>query len=191
MAMGKRMAITLIAATLAAASATAFAHGGYGRGMGCQEGTPGACMHQGGMHQHGMHQGGQPMAGPERAAARLAAMKDALQLQPAQQAAWAGFEAKVKDNAEKRSKMREAMADRRGNPDAMAEFRVTMMKFNAQAAEETLAARKALVAVLTPEQKAAFDRFGPGMMAGGGHGHRGPGMGGRGGPGCNMAPTAT
>ena len=55
--------------------------------------------------------------------------------------------------------------------DARMDFRVRMMKFNAQAAEEALAARKLLVATLTPEQKAALDRFGPGpkMRHGGPH----------------------
>jgi hypothetical protein len=69
------------------------------------------------------------------------------------------------------------MQGMRGNPDAMADARVAMLKFNARSAEEINNARKALTATLTPEQKATFEQFrGPGMMAGDG---RGPGGGGR------------
>ena len=180
--MRKAMMTTAIAAALAVVSAAAMAHGGQGAGMaggdcpmmgsgaGMQGmgpmGGPGAAGGPGGMR--GMR--GERM--PEIAAQRLAGVKDALKLQPGQVAAWDAFEAKARSTVEARARMRAGMVEHRGNADAMAEHRVTMMKFNAQAAEEMLAARKALVAVLTPEQKATFDQFAPGMgpMA------RGPGM---------------
>jgi Spy/CpxP family protein refolding chaperone len=177
--MRKTWMTAAVAASLVAATA-AWAHGGHGAGMAGAD-----CPMASGTGMQGMgHRGGMGMGGmgsmrvPEAAAQRLATMKDALKLRPDQAAAWDAFEAKARSNVETRSKMREGMAERRGNADAMAEYRVTMMKFNAQAAEEMLAARKALAAVLTPEQKATFDTFGPGMgpMARG-PAARGPGMG--------------
>jgi hypothetical protein len=85
------------------------------------------------------------------------------------------------------------MLDSRGDAQAMADQRVAMMKHNAAAAEEVNELRKALVATLTPEQKATFEQFAPGhRFAGGpgaagarhGHGHGyGPGAGGGRGPG--------
>jgi len=150
--------ITLIALGVATALAagTAFAHGGMGQGP----------------------QG--PMT-PEQVTQRMTPLKEALKLQPTQMAAWNAFEGKVAANAQARAKLRESMPAP-GNRDAMADFRVAMMKFNAQAAEETNNARKALVATLTPEQKTTFDNFRPGPMAGGpgygpGHRHGGGGVG--------------
>jgi hypothetical protein len=156
--------MTLIALALAGAVATtgALAHGGMGYGP---HGGPGM----------------RGPATPEQATQRLAPLKDALKLQPNQMAAWNAFEGKVKANAQARAKLRESMPAP-ANRDAMADFRVSMMKFNAQAADETNQARKALVATLTPEQKATFDSFRPGPMAGGpgygqGRHHGGPGYG--------------
>jgi hypothetical protein len=118
----------------------------------------------------------------------MAGIKDALKLQPNQADAWNAYEAKVKTAAQARAQLRQGMAERRGNPEAMADYRVTMMKHNAQAAEEVNGLRKALVATLTPEQRATFERYamGPGMARGPGGGHGpgfGPGMGGGRGPG--------
>lgn len=182
MALRRTMMMTMIAASLAAGAGLALAHGGHGPGEHCA-GAAGAPMANcpagmpGGM---GMRGG---MRGPEAATARLAAVKDALKLQPAQTAAWDAYEATLRSTAEARARLREGMLERRGNADAMAEYRVTMSRFNAQAAEEMLAARKAFVAALTPEQKATFDTFGPGMgtTAGGRSMKRG---GTQGGPGC-------
>ena len=181
--MRKGLMTMAVTATLAVASAAALAHGGHGfgggmAGAGCPMGGGGMGMQ--GMGPMGGGAGGmRGMRGPEFAAQRLAGVKDALKLQPDQLAAWDAFEARAKSNLEARAKMREGMVEHRGNADAMAEHRVTMMKFNAQAAEEMLAARKALVAVLTPAQKATFDQFRPGMgpMARGPAGEwRGQGM---------------
>lgn len=159
--------MTLIALALAGAVAAtgALAHGGFGPGHGAGQG-PGA----------------RGPATPEQVTQRLAPLKDALKLQPNQLAAWNAYEGKITANAQARAKLREAMPAP-ANRDAMADFRVSMMKFNAQAADETNQARKALVATLSPEQKATFDNFRPGPMAGGGpgygpgHRHGGPGYG--------------
>ena len=106
----------------------------------------------------------------EQVSKRLNVLKGELRLQPAQMNAWNAFEAKIVSNTEARLKLRESRP-RSDDRDARMDFRVRVMKFKAQAAEETLAARKALVATLSPEQKATLDRFGPGrkMRHGGPH----------------------
>jgi hypothetical protein len=165
--MNARTKLIAVALVAALAAGTALAHGGMGHGP---HGGPGARG---------------PLT-PEQVTQRLAPLKDALKLQPNQQGAWNAYEARIAANAQARAKLRESMpapADR----DAMADFRVSMMKFHAQAAEDTNVARKALVATLTPEQKATFDSYRPGPMAGRGdgygpgHRHGGPGQGPRGG----------
>lgn len=145
-----------LAGTLAVASAMAQMTPAAGSGYGRMDGR------------------GPPSA--EQITQRLTPLKDALKLRPDQISAWDAYEAKLVAAAQARSKMHEAMPAR-GDRDAMADFHVTMMKFNAQAAEETNLALKALVARLSAEQKATFDVFrpGPGPMAGGrgdGPGHR-------------------
>jgi hypothetical protein len=104
----------------------------------------------------------------EQVTKRLGQLKAELKLQPSQAAAWTAFEAKVVSNTEARLKLRESRP-RSDDRDARMEFRVKMMKFKAQAAEDTLAARKTLIATLTPEQKATLDRFGPGKRHGDHH----------------------
>ncbi len=111
-------------------------------------------------------------AGPQREAARLAQMKDALKLQPGQMAAWDAFEGQVKAQRERRAAAMGQMAAVRNDPEALADFRVQQMKLRAQSAAEIYKARQALVATLTPEQKAAFDRLQPGFGAPGPGGHR-------------------
>lgn len=150
--MQARMKLIAVALAAALAAGGALAHSGFGHA---------------GAHGRGMGMAGGPT--PEAVAKRLGTLEDALKLQPHQMATWQAFEATIKTNAQKRAELREAMpppADR----DAMADFRVTMLKFAAQAAEQTNVARKALVATLSPEQKATFDSFRPGRgsMSGGG-----------------------
>jgi periplasmic protein CpxP/Spy len=111
---------------------------------------------------------------PEAVTQRLAQVKDALRLSPDQQGAWSSYEATVKRAAEGHARMHESMQSARSTPDAMDDARVAMMKQNAQSAEEINNARKALVAVLSPEQKSTFDKLRPGAKRGerahGGHG---------------------
>jgi hypothetical protein len=169
----KLIAVALAGALTTGVAGIALAHGGPGMGP-----------HGGRMEGRG------PQA--EQMGQRLAALKAALNLQPNQMAAWDAFEAKVAANQQARSKLREAMPAR-GDRDAMADFRVQMLKFNAQAADEANQARKALVGLLSAEQKQVYDNFrpGPGPMAGQrgegrgpGHRHGGPG-------GCVGAPATT
>jgi hypothetical protein len=119
----------------------------------------------------------------ERVQARLAALKEALKLQPNQLDAWNTYEAKVKAEGQVRFEMRQAMHQQQGDAQAMADQRVAMMKHNAQAADEVNGLRKALVATLSPEQKATFDQYAMGPRFARGQGH-GPGPGGGRGPGA-------
>lgn len=128
------MKLAALAVMGAVAATSAVAHGGHGRWEG-----------RGGV---------QPVAVGER----LDALEAALKLQPAQAPAWAAFESTLLANAQERARLREAMPDR-ADREAMADFRVAMMKFNARAAEQANDARRALVATLSPEQRATFERF--------------------------------
>ena len=153
--MNTKLKVMAVALAAALAAGTAMAHGGMGYGPGSGPGQRG------------------PMTS-EQIAQRISPLKEALKLQPNQLDAWNAYEAKLAANAQARAKLHEAMPAR-GDRDAMADFRVTMMKFNAQAAEETNNARKALVATLSAEQKTTFDNFRPGPMARGGGAGYGPG----------------
>ncbi len=117
-----------------------------------------------------------PQAQAERVQTRLAALKEALKLQPAQVEAWNAYEAKVATEAQTRAQLRAAMQEHRGDAEAIADHRVTMIKHRAEAAEEINALRKALVATLTPEQKATFEQYAMGPRFARGQGF-GPGGG--------------
>lgn len=148
---------TFVAGALALAAAGALAHAGHGN-----PGGPGAGR------------------GPNPAAVeqRMSDLKAQLQLNEAQAPAWTSYEGAIRRAAEGRKALRDSLQGARGNPDAMADGRVAMLKFNAQSAEEINTARKALVVTLTPQQKATFDQFrAQGMMAGRGHGGSGRGAG--------------
>jgi hypothetical protein len=140
----------------------------------------------------GMRMGGPPADAAqhaERMQLRLNTLKEALKLQPGQLDAWNAYEAKIRTEGQVRFEMRQAMHQQQGDAQALADQRVAMMKQRAQAAEEINGLRKALVATLTPEQKATFDQYamGPHMRGGpGGQGGKpgfGPGAGGGRGPG--------
>jgi Spy/CpxP family protein refolding chaperone len=164
--------LAVVAAIAAAGAAFAYGPGPQGGGMGVMGPRSGAPM--------------DPALHAERVQARLDALKDALKLQAGQIDAWNAYEARVKSEAQARAQLRQEMQAHRGDPETMADYRVTMMKRNAQAAEEVNGLRKALVAALTPEQQAAFNeysmhpRFARGPGAGPGYG---PGAGGGRGPG--------
>jgi LTXXQ motif family protein len=148
-----------------------------GAALACGPGPQGAGM--------GPHAGApmDPAQHAERVQARLSGLKEALKLQPNQIDAWNAYEAKVKSEAQTRAQMRQSMQEQRGDAQAMADQHVTMMKHNAQAAEEVNGLRKALVATLSAEQKATFEqyamgpRFARGAGADGGQGGFGPGYG--------------
>jgi hypothetical protein len=116
----------------------------------------------------GMHQ-------PANAAARLQALETALNLQPAQKPAFDAFAARIKSEAEARTGFRENMQKLAGDPQAMADYRVSLAKYRAEAMDAVNQLRKALVAVLTPEQRAVLDQFGPGPGGAGRHMMGGPG----------------
>lgn len=160
--------VGLFAATASALAVGPGPRGGMGFGAG-----PGASM--------------DPAWHVERTQSRLDELKSALKLQPAQLAAWDAYAAKVTSEAQARAQLRQSMWDTRGDFQAHADQRVTMMKHNAQAADEINQLRKSLYASLSEEQKATFDGYsmGPRFARGtaGGQAGYGPGSGMRGGRG--------
>lgn len=168
--MNARIALTrtVAAGALAAAAAAAMAHPPMGRGWSDFPYSPTASAMPAGRHLHGPGpRSGSPQ---ENARARLDALKAAVNPTAAQQPAWDAYASRVLAQAEANAALREGLRSRAADPDALAEFRVTALKQRAQAAEEILALRRSLVAVLTPEQKAAFDRFGSERTPMRGHG---------------------
>jgi len=160
----KFIAATLAVASLAAVSIVS-AHPGGDYGMGCGQGMgPGAgMMGQGyGMGPGGMH----GFDSPAVTAARLGDLKTALKITPAQESVWTTFEAQVRQQVQTRQAFHTAMQAQMQDPkvtiDHNAQHEAMSKLFSAQAE-----ARNALYAVLTPEQKAVFERpQGPGY----GHG---------------------
>jgi Spy/CpxP family protein refolding chaperone len=175
----KKSILSLAIVSLFAAAGAALAYGPGPQGGGMRMGGPPADA-----AQHA-----------ERMQLRLAGLKDELKLQPNQLDAWNAWEARIKAEGQVRFEMRQAMHRFQGDAQAFADQRVAMMKHRAQAADEINGLRKALVATLTPEQKATFDQhsMGPRMRGGpGAHGGKpgqgpgqgyGPGAGGGRGPG--------
>lgn len=151
----------IIAATLAAASLVAVsivaAHPGGGYGMGYGPGMgPGAGMTGQG---YGMGPGFGGMHGfdsPAVTTARLSDLKASLKITPAQESAWATYEAQVQQQVQTRQAFHTAMLAQMQDPKATidhnAQHAAMSQLFVAQAE-----ARNALYAVLTPEQKAVFD----------------------------------
>ncbi len=180
----KKTILAVAVVSVFAAAASAFAYGpGAGGGMGF---GPGAGMGMG--FGPGAGAARDPAVHAERMQARLDELKAALKLQPGQQAAWNTYAAKVRTEAQARAQLHQSMWSTRGDAQAMADQRVTMMKHNAQAADEINELRKSLYASLSDEQKATFDqyasgpRFARGPAAGAQPGY-GPGYGPRGGRG--------
>jgi len=159
---------TKIIATAAAAIALGagglvFAQQGQGHmgnmGRMGQGGQMGAGM---GM-QGGGHGGMRGAESTADVAARLAAVKAELKITTAQEAAWQKFEGVVRQQADTRQAMRGAMQARMQDPKAAAEVdhatqRESMMKLREASQAERDAARQALYAVLSPEQKALADQ---------------------------------
>ena len=148
----------------AAAAVVALGAGGLvfaqqGEGHMGHQGQMGAGM---GM-QDGGHGG---MRGSENAAdvtARLATVKTELKITTAQEPAWQKFEGVVRQQADARQSMRSTMQARMQDPKAAASVdhaaqRESMMKLRDGNRAERDAARLALYAVLTPEQKTLADQ---------------------------------
>lgn len=146
----RTMMAAAVAALLAAVAVPAFSHGpGYGNGPGM-----------------GMRSGAFGGAQPERAKARIEALRSDLKLAPNQTAAFEAWAAKVQTEAEARAKLRTEMQGRLGDPQTMSEFRVTMARHNAEAAQELHTLRTNLYTVLSAEQKKVLDGYGPGAGMG-------------------------
>jgi len=153
---------TAIAAIALGAGGLVFAQQGQGDGS-----TPR------GMHG-GMHGGKHSAQTAEDVAARLATLKTELAITAAQEPAWQQFEGVVREHAQARQTMRASMQARMQDPAAAASpdhaaQREAMMKLHEKNRAEGDAARKALYAVLSPEQKALADQR---LM----HGRQGKGM---------------
>jgi Spy/CpxP family protein refolding chaperone len=172
----KIIAATLTAVSLAAVSVvSAHPGGGYGMGYGQGMGPGAGMMGQG----YGMGQGmgpGYGMGGmhgfdsPAVVTARLGDLKTALTITPAQEAAWATYEAQVRQQAEARQALHASMLAQMQDPNATIDRNAHHEAMSNLFAAQT-EARNALYAVLTPEQKAVFER-----PQGPGYGH-GPHMG--------------
>ena len=159
----KIVAATLTLASLAAVSIVS-AHPGGGYGMGYGQGMGPGMMGQGygmgpgaGMGP-GFGMGGmQGFDSPAVMTARLADLKATLKITSAQEPAWATYEAQVQQQAVTRKAFHAAMLAQTQDPkvtiDRNAQHEAMTKLFAAQSE-----ARNALYAVLTPEQKAAFDR---------------------------------
>lgn len=158
-----------------AAAAAAVALGAGGLVFAQQgEGHMGHMGHMGaGMGMQGGSHGG--MRGAESAADvtdRLATVKTELKITAAQEPAWQKFEGVVRQQADARQAMRSSMQARMQDPKAAdsvdhAAQRESMVKLRDGNRAERDAARQALYAVLTPEQKTLADQ-----KLGAGHGQR-------------------
>jgi Spy/CpxP family protein refolding chaperone len=171
----KIIVATASVASLAAVSIVS-AHPGGGYGMGFGQGMgPGIGMMGPG---HGMGPGtgmgpGFGMGGmhgfdsPGVTAARLGDLKATLKITPAQEPAWATYEAQVRQQVETRQTFHAAMWAQMQDPKATIDHSAQHEAMGRLMAAQT-EARNALYAVLTPEQKAVFDRpqgrgYGPHM----------------------------
>lgn len=153
----KIIAATLTVASLAAASVV-FAHPGGGYGMGYGMMGQGYGMGQGAGMGPGFAMGGMHgFDSPAVMTARLGDLKAALKITPAQEPAWATYEAQVQQQAQTRqafhAEMLAQMQDPKVSIDHNAQHEAMSKLFAAQTE-----ARNALYAVLTPEQKAMLER---------------------------------
>lgn len=170
----KIAAVALAALSFAAANVV-LAHPGMGQGMGM---GPGMQQGAGPGMQHGMH-GGMGMQsgpgmqrgmkggqhGPETAAAtatRLADVKTALKITPAQEAAWGAYTTVLQAQATARDTLHADMQAKMHDPKATQADRTaqreTMGKLRDQHQADRANALTALQAVLTPEQRAIADQ---------------------------------
>ena len=158
-----------VAAALAMTAGVAVAHGPHGA-CGADAAQPAWCGQQGGGPGAGMFGAG---------AAQLETARAALQLTPAQQAAWDRYAATVLQQADAATRARagfhESMQSGNVTAEQMTQWRETMRAFNAESWSARIKARDELYAVLTPDQKAVADRYlrmGAAAWAGAGGGHR-------------------
>lgn len=116
----------------------------------------------------------------ERAAARQQKLREQLKLTPSQDAAFASYMAARKPQRQGQKVEREAWKTM--STPARMELRLERARGRLAAMENQVAATKAFYAVLTPEQQKVFDENSARRGWGhGGRGHRGHGMGHKGG----------
>lgn len=165
-----KITLGIAAAAATGVAATVYAQGpyagpGYGGWMGPGYGGP--------MMMHGGPMFGDPAA---RAAQQLAYLKDQLKITSAQAASWQAFADAVTGQAGTMVAMHAAMRGPAATPTERMDQRIAFMKAGLSGMQAVDSAAKRLYAVLTPEQKKAFDQAGPGVGFGAGHGF-GPGGG--------------
>lgn len=160
--MKRSLKITLgLAAVAAGLAATAYAQTPF-QGPGFRGGM--GAMHGGPMF-------GDPSA---RADAHLADLKKQLGITGAQESQWQAFADAVKQQAQGMAAMRASMQSSAGTMPERMDQRLAFMKQRVAAMETVDGAAKQLYGTLTTEQKAAFDKAGPGAGFGPGRGF-GPG----------------
>jgi protein CpxP len=122
-----------------------------------------------GRHGHAATQEQRMAKWGERFAKRQAKLHDALKLSPAQESAWATYQAAIKPAAGAMSMHGDRAALAAMPAPARMEKMISMAKEHTATMESHLAALNAFYAVLTPAQKKVFDEH---TMGGRGH-HRG------------------
>lgn len=173
-----KIAIGIVAAVGIGFAVISFAHGpGMGYGMGYGPGGGYGMGPHGGGYGMGMHAWGGGGYGPGMRGpagfggygeasmeTHLSTLKDELKLTEKQTKAWNAFEAAVNDQAKAMAGAYATMQP--GQPDP--EARIAFMEQRLAGMKAVQKARTDLYDVLTPEQKAVFDRPGP-------YGYRGNG----------------
>jgi protein CpxP len=162
-----KISLGLAAAVAAGIAATAYAQAPFA--------GPGFHGPMGAMHGGPMF--GDPSA---RAEQHLSDLKGRLNITPAQEKPWQAFADAVKKQAQTMVAMRASMQSPAGTTTERMDQRIAFMKLGLDNMQAVDGSAKELYAVLTPEQKAAFDQAGPGRGYGPGHfGPRrfGPGQG--------------
>jgi len=161
----KIIAATLTVASLAAVSiVSAHPGGGYGMDFGQSMGPGAGMMGQGygmgpgagmgpGFAMGGMH----GFDSPAVMTARLGDLKATLKITPAQEPAWATYEAQVRQQVQTRQAFHTAMLAQMQDPKATIDHNTQHEAMTKLFAAQT-EARNALYAVLTSEQKAVFEQ---------------------------------
>lgn len=167
----KQILASTLAAVAVAAAFPSIAQTGTGNGA-----APGAAAERPRMHRED-----RAFSKPtERAEARLAYVRTALKITPAQETQWSAYADKMRQIAAQREKamteMRAQMQQQRGNRPDINQRMELRQKFHADAIRtlnEVLAVQKPLVDSLSPEQKKVAEVVLDPRGQGGGRGGRG------------------
>ena len=154
----KIIAATLTVAALAAASIVSAHPGGYDMGYGQGMGPGAGMMGPGYGMGPGLAMGGmRGFDSPAVITARLGDLKSTLKITPAQESAWATYEAQVRQQVQTRQAFHTAMLAQMQDPKVAIDHNAQHEAMSKLFAAQT-EARNALYAVLAPEQKAVFER---------------------------------